>query len=201
MTITARRLDANRANAQRSTGPRTRAGKAAARLNAMRHGLYARETLAPGESDGELVRFGRRLRAQLAPVGELELLLADRIVSTAWRLRRLVGVESAIFANEERWHLVFSGYSGEKLLRLGRHEAGLERTLYRALHELQRLQATRAGVDVPVPAAVDVNVSWASADAGSTASRNDADALGSFRQNGRSEIKIIKRGSDHAASP
>ncbi len=90
MTISARRLAANRANAQRSTGPRTRTGKAVTRLNAMRHGLYARETVALGESDGELVRFGRRLRAQLAPVGELELLLADRIVSTAWRLRRLV---------------------------------------------------------------------------------------------------------------
>src|SRR5262245_10281402 len=37
-----RQLAANRANAQRSTGPRTAAGKARASLNALRHGILAR---------------------------------------------------------------------------------------------------------------------------------------------------------------
>ncbi|MDB5297499.1 MAG: hypothetical protein JWO31_3482, partial [Phycisphaerales bacterium] len=42
------------------------------------------------------------------------------------------------------------------LAKVQRYEAGLERSLYRALHELQRLQAARHGQVVPPPAAVDV---------------------------------------------
>jgi len=84
-----RQVEANRQNAQKSTGPRTPAGKAVVALNGIKHGLLSRESLIKGESEAELVDFGKRLRAKLAPVGELELLFADRVISTAWRLRRL----------------------------------------------------------------------------------------------------------------
>ena len=70
------RAEANRQNATKSTGPRTPAGKAAVALNGIKHGLLSRECLLKGESETELVAFGKRLRAKLAPVGELELLLA-----------------------------------------------------------------------------------------------------------------------------
>ena len=43
--------------------------------------------------------------------------------------------------------------------KLSRYETTIERGLYRALHELQRLQAARAGQAVPPPAVVDVDVS------------------------------------------
>ena len=39
--ISERKLQANRANAQRSTGPRTEAGKAASRRNALKHGILS----------------------------------------------------------------------------------------------------------------------------------------------------------------
>ena len=93
-------LAANRSNAKKSTGPRTPAGKAVLARNGIKHGLLSRECLVKGESEADLVSFGKRLRAQLAPVGELELLLADRIISTAWRLRRLVCIERIIFNTE-----------------------------------------------------------------------------------------------------
>src|SRR5262245_33555324 len=95
-----RQAEANRQNAQKSTGPSTAAGKTAVALNGIKHGLLSRECLIKGESEAELVDFGKRLRAKLAPVGELELLLADRVVSTAWRLRRLIAVETLIFDRE-----------------------------------------------------------------------------------------------------
>jgi hypothetical protein len=44
------------------------------------------------------------------------------------------------------------------LSNLNRYEVALERTFYKALHELQRLQASRGGEYVPPPAAVDVDV-------------------------------------------
>ena len=46
---TQRQIDANRKNAQKSTGPRTRAGKANSRLNAVTHGLTAALVPIPGE--------------------------------------------------------------------------------------------------------------------------------------------------------
>ena len=49
--------------------------------------------------------------------------------------------------------------------KLSRYEAAIERSLYKALHELQRLQAARrADGDVPPPAAIDVDVSGVSRD-------------------------------------
>ena len=92
-----RQIEANRRNATSSTGPRTARGKAVVALNAVQHGLLSRQAVIQGESEAELVELGKRLRSQLAPVGELELLLADRIISTAWRLRRVIALESLLF--------------------------------------------------------------------------------------------------------
>jgi len=150
---------ANRLNATRSTGPRTPEGKAAIALNAMKHGLLSRESLVKGETEADLVGFGKRLRAQLAPVGELELLLADRIVSTAWRLRRAIAVETILFNQDATPAAAFNGYGRQKIGVLSRYETTLERSLFKALHELQRLQAARDGQAVPLPEVVDVEVS------------------------------------------
>jgi hypothetical protein len=157
------RIAANRLNAMKSTGPRTPAGKAAVGRNNMKHGILSREILVNGENDADLVGFGKRLRAQLAPVGELELLLADRIVSNAWRLRRAAGLETALFNVKRHEGTVLKDVLSwksdqERLQLISRYETTLERSLYKALHELQRLQAGRAGQAVPLPEAVDVNV-------------------------------------------
>ena len=42
--------------------------------------------------------------------------------------------------------------------KLSRYETTIERGLYKALNELQRLQAVREGDDVPAPVAVDVDL-------------------------------------------
>ncbi len=56
-----------------------------------------------------------------------------------------------------RLALAFANREGT-FANLSRYETGVERALYRALHELQRLQAVRAGVPVPPPAVVDVGL-------------------------------------------
>ena len=154
-----RQFQTNRLNAAKSTGPGTDAGKAAVALNGIKHGLLSRQVLIKGESEADLVAFGKRLRAQLAPIGELELLFADRIISTAWRLRRALAVEAALFDKEETPDRAFAGYSAKRMTILSRYESTLERGLFKALHELQRLQAARQGEAVPLPEAVDVEVS------------------------------------------
>ena len=50
MSSTAQAI-ANIENAQRSTGPRTEAGKAASSHNALKHGLTAQTVLLPGEDE------------------------------------------------------------------------------------------------------------------------------------------------------
>jgi len=94
------KAEANRRNAQKSTGPKTPEGKAAVRLNALRHGLLSKEVLLPGEDGEALGELGERLGTELQPVGELENLLVDRIVAAVWRLGRLGRVEAGIFAWE-----------------------------------------------------------------------------------------------------
>ena len=155
-----RQTRANRRNAKKSTGPRSDAGRAAVALNGIKHGLLSRHVLVKGESEADLVGFGKRLRAQLAPVGELELLFADRIVSSAWRLRRALAVETSLFDKQATPDRAFAGYlvDAEKMIILSRYESTLERGLFKALHELQRLQAERQGESVPLPEAVDLEV-------------------------------------------
>src|SRR3954451_8165437 len=158
-----RQIEANRRNATSSTGPRTARGKAVVALTAVQHGLLSRQAVIQGESEAELVELGKRLRGQLAPSGELELLLVDRIVSTTWRLRRAVSLETLLFDTERGDSSAYYGalaYKGdrEKLQLLSRYELTLERSLFRALHELQRLQAERRGQPVPPPVAVDLTV-------------------------------------------
>src|SRR5215210_7832905 len=95
-----KKTQANRRNALKSTGPKTAEGKAAVRLNALRHGLRSEEILLPGEDEEALTELDERLREELQPVGELENLLVDRIVIAHWRLSRLARVEAGIFARE-----------------------------------------------------------------------------------------------------
>ena len=42
--------------------------------------------------------------------------------------------------------------------KLARYEAALERTFYKAFHEIQRLQAARNGQPAPLPEAIDVDI-------------------------------------------
>jgi hypothetical protein len=162
---TANQIAANRANAQRSTGPRTGAGKAAAARNARKHGLFAKEVLAMGESAARFAELRQGVREALVPEGELEDALCARIVGCLWRLRRIARLESSMVGNEDGLHpasLLERGWlcneEGDWLQLFSQYETRLDRMLHRALHELQRLQARRSGADIPPPLVVDVDV-------------------------------------------
>ena len=94
----AAQTNANRANAQKSTGPRTPEGKALVAQNAVKHGLLAQREVVQGEDAGELALFRDRMREDLDPMGSLEGILADRVVHLAWRLRRAERLEGTALA-------------------------------------------------------------------------------------------------------
>ena len=72
-----------------------------------------------------------------------------------WQLARNVQHEEPAISGRAFARLEAEGH----LAKLSRYEANIERALYRALHELQRLQARRAGELATPPLAVDVDVS------------------------------------------
>jgi hypothetical protein len=98
----AKQLAANRRNAKKSTGPRTKRGSAVSRMNALKHGILSRQVLVEGlhyrESSEELKKLHERLWDSLQPEGPLEEMLVDQIVTAHWRLRRALTAESGEIA-------------------------------------------------------------------------------------------------------
>lgn len=170
-----KQLEANKKNAQLG-GVKTDEGKAITKLNALKHGLLTMQVLLEGEEEESLLELHERLKEDLKPNGEIEMLLVDRIISNAWRLRRLLEVERTVMEWRAKRELNLSLTFGkgeesgnrhatremlvnddiEKLLR---YEITIERSIYKALHELQRLQAVHAGVKLPAPMAIDIDFS------------------------------------------
>ncbi len=86
--ISQRKIEANRRNAQKSTGPKTQEGKERVRLNALTHGLTASTIVLPHE-DAEA--YQERLDAwtrELGPQGDPGRYLAERAVRLSWQLDR-----------------------------------------------------------------------------------------------------------------
>jgi len=92
------RTQANRANALRSTGPKSNEGKATVKWNAMKHGLLAREVVidtGDGKENAEEFRsLLASLVSDLSPEGTLEEMLVEKIAVCYWRLRRALKCEA-----------------------------------------------------------------------------------------------------------
>ncbi len=91
-------VEANRRNAQQSTGPRTEAGKKISSLNALRHGLTARVVVLPSEDLAAYNRFSDEFLASLAPETFPERQCAQTIIDTQWRLNRVRSLEEGMLA-------------------------------------------------------------------------------------------------------
>jgi hypothetical protein len=85
---------ANRRNSQKSTGPRTAEGKAIISQNALTHGLTADLAVISSESHADFELYRDRMLDELDPVGAMESMLAERIVSLSWRLKRAIRIQN-----------------------------------------------------------------------------------------------------------
>ena len=96
-------VNANRQNAQKSTGPKTPEGKAAVSKNSTKHGLLSHKDVISSESQEEFDLHRDQFLEELAPATPMESFLADRIVSLTWRLKRSEIIQNqAIDALDER---------------------------------------------------------------------------------------------------
>jgi hypothetical protein len=149
----------SRANAQKSTGPRTPAGRQRSSMNAFKHGLTgSRLILQPDEMEA-YNRLSDALISELKPMTELERQAVQKIIDTHFRLNRLAGVENNVFnfglidnttdsPEDDRIEIMIAQTrawierSGSFDV-LGRYEARLTRQVLQFTHELERLQADR----------------------------------------------------------
>ncbi len=165
---TAAQIDANRRNAQRSTGPRTGEGMARSAQNAVKHGFTGRLLVGlrhgPFADDAEDVQaFVQAVLEELQPQSAQERAEALNIAGLYVRRGRLVEFEAMALAHATRAPLLppagpgqparvaqddltraaANALSSELFDRLPRYEGHLGRELDRSLARYARLQDTR----------------------------------------------------------
>ena len=92
------RAEINRANALFSTGPKSVDGKAKSSLNAVKTALTGRTVLLPTDDAAEYQEYVSGWQEEFQPVGQRESELVQSIADITWRLRRIPGLELAIYA-------------------------------------------------------------------------------------------------------
>jgi len=165
------RLNANRANAQLSTGPTSETGKAKSSLNAVKTNLTGRTVLLPSDDADAYRRHIGAYEEEYQPVGLRECELVQSLADIQWRLNRIPGLEMAIYAqgriefagafDEHRRDLriglieLHTHIKYEKQLRnLQIQEARLARRYEKEASELRNLQKERKAGEEEAAAAV-----------------------------------------------
>src|SRR5580658_6261233 len=96
--ISEKQLEANRRNAQHSTGPKTGEGKERSSRNNLRHGLTGQISLLPTEDREAHDAFCHELIESFKPETPMERQLAQSVAEDNWRLNRAVAIENNMFA-------------------------------------------------------------------------------------------------------
>src|SRR6202007_1602368 len=102
-----RQIEANRRNAQLSTGPVTEEGKRRSRQNAIRHGLTAETVIDAVEDAEDYAAFEMAVTADHDAQSAVERELVLRLASLLWRLRRATAIESGLFKIQAKHLLQF----------------------------------------------------------------------------------------------
>jgi len=152
---TEKQILANRLNSQKSTGPRTDAGKSVSRWNALKSGLHAESLIIRSEDPESYEQLAAEYHAEFHPVTPRQRDLVDTVIHNQWLIRRLRLTEADLYALhyqgrddgfEEKWrfkvlqrqHPLADAFSSleTRLLRLQSRLNSLERSNRAALKEL-----------------------------------------------------------------
>ena len=163
-------IDANRRNAQKSTGPRTPEGKANSRRNGLLHGLTAKTCMLDGEDPNGLTDLEDKIREKFKPQDIDEDFLVERMAKARCRYNRIMPLEAGIFnirlsvdqapkevvealsqEGQRAWAYLRDANGGNALSKLARYETGLLREYDRSRQELEKLQKIRAARPAPLP--------------------------------------------------
>ena len=138
-------IAANRANALKSTGPRTPEGKAASRFNAMKHTLDAESVILPGEDPAAYQALIDAYHRDWDPQTPNETFHVETMIRSDWTRARLRRVEASLqrtllaeSSGDLAAALLSDSPAAKLLARVQRQIASLERAWNRAASELRR---------------------------------------------------------------
>ena len=155
-----RQIEANRRNAQKSTGPTSVTGKAVSSMNALKTGIHAKSLVLPSEKLADLEQLIDEYYQSHNPTTPEARSLVDDLIYGEWLKRRLRAAETQIWAydHQENYRPDPKYPLGQTAASRGKAFAQLQwriectrRASRQALQDLQQLQA--AAPDVPVPPA------------------------------------------------
>jgi len=157
---TLKQIEANRLNAQKSTGPRGAPsgpeGKAAVRRNALKSGIDAQSTIIRGENPADLEALTNEYLAAHSPLTPQERFYVDILIRSDWQMRRLTRADAQLweYQFEELYHFPKDAPLGRIYMltdtifaRLQRHIKSLERSYKDAARELALLQSASEADD------------------------------------------------------
>ncbi|HET8549950.1 MAG TPA: hypothetical protein VFL57_18195 [Bryobacteraceae bacterium] len=155
---TAAQITANQLNAQRSTGPRTEAGKQTVSRNARTHGLAAKKFFLSDDDKPLFAELREGLVEHYQPATDHERLLLEELAEAKWRCRTARSMEASFFeividdvrkadpalTREHALAQVFLRDDLQKRMRLMmRYLSSAERAAEKARKELERVIAIR----------------------------------------------------------
>ncbi len=174
--ISHRKLQANRRNAKKSTGPRTPRGKKRVSQNGLTHGLTSyRCPILPCENECEYRILADAVARDLQPTGILQREIVDHITQLLWKLRRIPKIEAALIESDAHTvqkfhrrkkknrnilrnldlrseHLIAAQFSSHRYdrayERLENYRMRLDRGLQSALRQLHTLRTQTQGQEI-----------------------------------------------------
>ena len=136
----AAQIEANQANAQSSTGPRTHEGKAASAINATKHGCFSKHAVLLNENDHRQFESLRNSYVyQFSPTNIVEVALLDQLVLAAWNIERTNRLEAEL-ASAEGIDPLLSEANTKTLDRIVTYRMRAERTFHKCHKELRALR-------------------------------------------------------------
>ena len=147
---TIKQIDANRRNAELSTGPVTPEGKERAAANALKSGIYAESEVIFTERREDLETLKTEYHVRFQPPTPEARDMVDSVIRSAWLLRRFAAAEASLFnrpfdpgASENQDQLIAASLNNsfKRLDLLQRRINATERNFHRSLKALQTLEA------------------------------------------------------------
>ncbi len=139
--MTNAQLDANRANAQQSTGPRSEEGKAASSQNASKHNLTGGAAFIPSEDPAAYQAHLKAVTEEYGPLSPSAEFVVRQIADAMWRLQRLQRMEDELIASSDNPFMEEDDKTMIRLERLQRYRQMIERTYTRFTQEWRKIVA------------------------------------------------------------
>jgi hypothetical protein len=158
-------MDANRANAQKSSGPTSTEGKARVALNAVTHGLSRVNMFLSGEEPEEFVVLRNALLKRYRCSDADDAVWADEAAMAWWKIRRIAEwqamlIDSAFADQPVPAPLArLFGDKHEKCMQtLHRHETSARSAMHRAINQLRVLRSQEAATERREKAEAKTNI-------------------------------------------